>query len=163
MATNVVLFDGVCVLCNRWAQFIIKQDTKQSLTLASVQSPEGQAILTHYNMSTAHFDTLLYIENLSIDNITPRDINGLQLKSTKPTDNLLFIKTDAIFKILLQLGFPWYLSLIFKPIPRYLRDKLYLLIANNRYRLFGKTNHCLLPTPDHESRYLSATNHPPTK
>ena len=58
----VILFDGVCKLCNAWSQFIIKYDTQQLFKLCSVQSPEGQSILKHFNMPTDHFDTMLYVE-----------------------------------------------------------------------------------------------------
>ncbi len=111
-------------------------------------------------MSTTEFDTLLYVENLSVNNNSAKE---LTLNDTNSTDNTLFIKTEAIFKILSQLGFPWRSLLVFKLLPRFLRDKAYLFIARNRYRLFGKKDHCLLPSPDHESRYLSSTHYRVTK
>lgn len=59
---SVILFDGVCKLCNRWSLFIINVDIQQHFTLCSVQSPEGQRILTHFNMPTDHFDTMLLVQ-----------------------------------------------------------------------------------------------------
>jgi predicted DCC family thiol-disulfide oxidoreductase YuxK len=60
---GVILFDDVCKLCNRWSLFIIKHDKQQRFKLCSVQSPEGQSILKHFEMPTDHFDTMLYVED----------------------------------------------------------------------------------------------------
>ena len=151
LVSKIVLFDGVCVLCNYWAQFIIKHDTQKILKLASVQSPVGQAILKYYGMPTTTFDTLLYVEGLELEDLQTGHM-GIENKGKK--NNQIFIKTAAIFKILSQLGIPWRLLAIFKIIPASLSDRAYILIARNRYKLFGKKENCILPTPDHESRYL---------
>lgn len=149
---KIVLFDGVCVLCNYWAQFIIKHDTQKTLKLASVQSPVGQEILKYYGMPTTTFDTLLYVEGLELEDLQTGNM-GVENKGKR--NNHLFIKTAAIFKILSQLGIPWRLFTFLKIIPTALSDRAYNIIARNRYKLFGKKEHCILPTPDHESRYLS--------
>lgn len=167
LTPKIVLFDGVCVLCNYWAQFIIKQDTQKKIKLASVQSPLGQQILTYYGMSTITFDTLVYIEGLELEELQTRHMgtedlgfgssSGASLGDERKgkNNNQAFIKTAAIFKILSQLGLPWRLLTIFKIIPASLSDRAYILIARNRYKLFGKNENCILPTPDHQSRYLS--------
>lgn len=129
---RVILFDGVCKLCNAWSNFIIKNDKKYLFTLCSVQSVEGQKILSHFKLPTDYFDTMLYVEG-----------------------NNCYQKSDAFFKIIKMLGLPWSLPCIFKIIPKFLRDWLYDRIALNRYAIFGKYEFCSLPTPDHESRYLS--------
>ncbi len=128
---KVILFDGVCKLCNFWSQFIIKNDRKMIFMLASVQSLEGQQILKHFNMPTDHFDTMLYVEG-----------------------DQSFEKSDAFLKIVNQLDLPWKLLNIFRFLPGWFRNWLYDRIALNRYALFGKYDQCLLPTPDHAKRYL---------
>jgi predicted DCC family thiol-disulfide oxidoreductase YuxK len=163
LASKIILFDGVCVLCNYWAQFIIKHDTQKLFRLASVQSPVGQALLKYYGMPTPTFDTLLYIEGFTPENLA--SINNSEpiistddpelLLSETPLSGKLFIKTAAIFKILAQLGLPWRLFTIFKIIPASLSDLIYILIARNRYKIFGKNERCNLPTADHASRYFS--------
>ena len=128
---NVILFDGVCKLCNAWSNFLIRHDHGRRFRLASVQSPEGKAILAHFGYPTDHYDTMLVVRN-----------------------GACFEKSDAYFVVMGELGFPWKAALVFKPIPKRLRNWLYDRIALNRYALFGKYDVCLLPTPDHQGRYL---------
>lgn len=129
--SKVILFDGVCKLCNAWSQFIIKYDKNQIFKLASVQSMEGQLILRHFNMSTDYFDTMLYIEG-----------------------KRSFEKSDAFLEIVKHLNQPWKAFLLLKIFPKWFRDWCYDRIVLNRYVLFGKYDQCLLPLPDHENRFL---------
>lgn len=129
---KLILFDGVCKLCNRWSQFIIKYDKKHIFKLASVQSSEGQAILRYFDMPTQTFDTMLYIEN-----------------------GLAFEKSDAFLKIISQLPLPFSLLRLCKILPLSLRNWGYDRIALNRYTLFGKYDQCILPSTDHNKRFLS--------
>jgi predicted DCC family thiol-disulfide oxidoreductase YuxK len=150
--SKIILFDGVCVLCNYWARFIIQYDTQKKFKLASVQSSIGQEILKYYDMPTTTFDTLLYVEGLELK----ASLTGsVVIKNTDKSNNQLFIKTAAIFKVMSQLGMPWRLAAIFKIVPTALNDCAYDLIARNRYHIFGKKEYCILPKPDHASRYLS--------
>lgn len=130
---RVVLFDGVCKLCNGWARFLIRHDRARRFKLASVQSPEGQAILRWFGLPTDRFATLLYVEGRE-----------------------LFVRSDAIARILHQLPAPWPWLAVFRFLPEGLRDWCYDRIALNRYRLFGRHDVCLLPSPDHEGRFLNA-------
>lgn len=127
----VILFDGVCKLCNVWTQFIVKVDTQQRFMLCSVQSPEGQIILTHFKMPTDHFDTMLYVEG-----------------------NQVFDKSDAFLNVVKKLGLPWRLLYLFKILPKGIRNWLYDRIALNRYYLFGKYDTCMLPSEENEHRFL---------
>jgi predicted DCC family thiol-disulfide oxidoreductase YuxK len=131
---NLILFDGVCKLCNAWSNFIIRHDHGRKFRLASVQSPEGKAILAHFGYPTERFDTMLVVRRGACHE-----------------------KSAAFFAVMGELGFPWKAVLVFKPIPRRLRDWLYDRIALNRYALFGKYDVCLLPTPDHAARYLGGS------
>lgn len=127
----VILFDGVCKLCNGWSKFVINIDTQQHFKLCSVQSPEGQKILRYFNMPTDHFDTMLYVEG-----------------------NQYFDKSDAFLNVINKLGWPWRLLYILKIIPKRIRNWLYDRIALNRYNLFGKYDSCMLPTKENENRFL---------
>lgn len=127
----VILFDGICKLCNAWSKFIIKYDNRQRFKLCSVQSSEGQSILAYFNMPTEHFDTMLYVEG-----------------------NQYFDKSDAFLNVVNKLGFPWRILYVFKIIPTGIRNWLYDRIALNRYFLFGKYDSCILPNKEIENKFL---------
>jgi predicted DCC family thiol-disulfide oxidoreductase YuxK len=128
---RLVLFDGVCKLCNGWAKFLIRHDQQQLFRLASVQSVEGQAILQYFGLPLDHFDTMAYIE-----------------------DGQLLVRSTAVLRILAQLSRPWRWLAWLRLCPRPLRDWCYDRIALNRYRLFGRYDSCLIPSTDHAKRFL---------
>ncbi|MGO4802246.1 thiol-disulfide oxidoreductase DCC family protein [Pseudomonas sp. W22_MBD1_FP4] len=128
---SVVLFDGVCKLCNRWVKFIIRHDREHRIRLASVQSPEGQILLAWAGFPVSQCDTIVVISN-----------------------NMVFVRSEAFFEILSRLPRPWRWLTAGRLIPTALRDWLYNKIALNRYRLFGRYDSCLLPSADHERRFL---------
>lgn len=128
---QVILFDAVCKLCNRWSRFIIRFDTAHRFKLCSVQSAQGQAILRWFGYPLDHFETMLLIQ-------------GDQAIS----------KGDAFLAIVRQLPFPWPLLTITRVFPRKMRDWCYDRVALNRYKLFGKYAVCVLPSVDHDQRFL---------
>jgi predicted DCC family thiol-disulfide oxidoreductase YuxK len=128
---RIVLFDAVCRLCSFWAKFLIRFDKRRVFKLCSVQSDEGSAILAFYGMPTDTFETMALVEG-------PR----------------LYTKSTAFFHIARRLPFPFPAVLVFAILPRVLRDWLYDRVARNRYKLFGRSDSCMMPTPDHESRFL---------
>jgi predicted DCC family thiol-disulfide oxidoreductase YuxK len=130
---RVVLFDGVCVLCNYWARFLIRFDSNRRYKIAAVQSDEGRAILAWCGLPTDHFDTLVYVEGREF-----------------------YVRSTAIIKVLAGLRFPWKLAAIAFVFPRPLRDWAYDHMARHRYKIFGKHDECVLPTPDHLSRILQS-------
>jgi predicted DCC family thiol-disulfide oxidoreductase YuxK len=130
---KVILFDGVCKLCNAWSTFLIKHDKQHAFKLCSVQSDEGKALLLHFGFPSEFYETMLYVEG-----------------------NQCFQQSDAFFQVMLKLGYPWKLVCVFWVIPKKLRNWLYDRIALNRYRIFGKYDSCILPSPDHEARFLNA-------
>lgn len=130
---KVILFDGVCKLCNAWSNFIIAHDKQRVFKLCSVQSAEGQAILKHFGFSTDQYETMLYVQG-----------------------DECFVQSDAFFQVIAKLGFPWKVACLFWIIPRPIRNWMYDRIALNRYKLFGKYDYCQLPNPDHENRFLHA-------
>jgi len=128
---QVILFDGVCKLCNGWSRFVIRFDTHKKFKLCAVQSDEGQAILQWFGYPTNYFNTMLLIQG-----------------------NRVLEKSDSILAIVKQLPFPWPLLSVFKCMPRLFRDWFYDRVAQNRYKIFGRCAACILATPDHQQRFL---------
>lgn len=128
---RVVLFDGVCKLCNGWAKFLIRHDRTRQFRLASVQSTQGQALLAWYGLPTDRFDTMALIDGAG-----------------------LHVRSAALLSILARLPLPWRALRVLRLVPRPLRDWCYDRIALNRYRLFGRHDVCMLPTADHAGRFL---------
>ncbi|SRR5258706_6640732 len=129
---KVVLFDGECIMCSSGAQALIRLDRRRLFKLGTVQSAEGQRILAWYGLPKESFDTFVLSEG-----------------------SRLYVRSTAYVRIVARLGFPWNLASIIWVIPRPLRDWLYDKVAQNRFRLFGKRERCILLTPDHKARLLS--------
>lgn len=128
---RVVLFDGVCRLCSAWAGFLIKFDRERQFKLATVQSPEGQAILQWHGFATDHFETMLLVEGANI-----------------------YTKSSAFYRVMRRLPWPWPIICIGWVVPSIIRDWIYDRIALNRYSLFGRYEVCVVPDKDHNSRFL---------
>ena len=129
---QLILFDGVCNLCNTSIQFVIQNDKKNQFVFAALESSIGQKIINHYNIDTSKLDSIL---------LYSRE-NGLSIKST------------AALTIAKQLNFPVNLLGLFLVIPSFIRDTVYDFIAKNRYKWFGKKEVCMIPTPELKSKFL---------
>ena len=127
----IVLFDGVCNLCNGSVQFILKRDRNRKFLFGSLQGKTGQEYLRKYHLPTDQFHSFMLIEA-----------------------NVLYTQSTAVLRVLKHLGRGWQLLYLFIYLPQVLRDGLYKLIATNRYRLFGKKDACRVPTPDERERFL---------
>lgn len=127
----ILLFDGVCNLCDGAVQFIIKRDKQAVFRFASLQSNIGQEILQKYNLSTNSLDTVVLIK-----------------------DGKAYTRSSAALHTLKELGGFWSIGFIFIIIPKGLRDVVYDWIARNRYKWFGKQDACMIPTPDLRNRFL---------
>ncbi len=127
---SIVLFDGICHVCNRSVQFIIRRDASQRYRFASLQSKVGQSYLKHYSIPS-DVDSIILIEN-----------------------NKTYTRTSAVLRICKKLdGFsPLLYGLIV--IPRPLRDGFYRMFASKRYQLFGKMDTCMIPTKEVKDRFL---------
>jgi predicted DCC family thiol-disulfide oxidoreductase YuxK len=129
---KLILFDGVCNLCNQSVQYVIKHDKKDMFRFAALQSEIGQSIIKNENIDTSIIDSiLLYTNN-----------NGIKIKST------------AALLIAKDLGFPNNLMSVFLIIPTFMRNWVYNYIAKNRYTWYGKREACMIPTPELRAKFM---------
>ncbi|MGZ0052952.1 thiol-disulfide oxidoreductase DCC family protein [Brevibacillus gelatini] len=128
----LLLFDGVCHLCNSAVQFILKRDPSGSIHFASLQSEKAKQLLSRYSYDPSELSTVVLIAH-----------------------GRLYTKSDAILRVARKLSGAWplcfYLGRLF---PRPFRDFAYDWVAKNRYRWFGKQEQCMLPTAEIKSRFL---------
>jgi predicted DCC family thiol-disulfide oxidoreductase YuxK len=128
---KIILFDGVCNLCNSSVHFIIKKDKKKQFLFTSLQSDAARDILLQFQLKNSELDSILLIENGQV-----------------------YQKSDAILKIVKHLNGIWKMSYGFIILPKFIRDYVYIIIAKNRYRWFGKREVCMIPTKELEMRFL---------
>ncbi len=128
----VVLFDGVCKLCNGSVNFILPRDRKGRLKLAPLQSDYGRAVLKQHGKNPDAMDSMMLLEG-----------------------KRLTVKSTAVIRISKYLGGAWPLCMIALVIPPFIRDFIYDIIAKNRTRWFGKYDTCRLPDPEFEDRFYS--------
>lgn len=126
---KVIFFDGVCGLCNGFIDFVMKIDKDQKFHFSPLQSEYARQNLPE--QMTTDLKTVVY-----------KDGDHLSMKS------------DAVLKILQEIGGPWKLAMMGKVLPRALRDSAYEMVAENRYKLFGKKETCRLPTPEERGRFV---------
>ncbi len=128
----LILFDGVCNLCNGFVNFVIDRDSQNHFKFAPLQSQMGQKILQDFNLQTTDFQTVILLK-----------------------DNKILKKSDAVLEIVKYLDGPLRFLQYTKIIPRFLRDLVYDFVAANRYRFFGKQDTCRIPTPELKSKFLT--------
>lgn len=128
---EVILFDGVCNLCNGAIDFILERDPEGHFVFASLQSVPGREILSQFGLATKDFDSVVLVKN-----------------------GRVYKKSRAAIEIASKMTGGWPLFQIFKVIPRFVTDGVYNFIAQNRYKFFGKRETCRLPTPAIRSRFL---------
>ena len=130
---TVILFDGVCNLCNGFVQFVIEHDAAGRFRFAALQSAAGQALLREYDLPT------------------PAEPDSVVLVA----EGRAYTHSAAALGILARLSGRWAaLAQVGRWFPRPLRDAVYRLIARNRYRWFGRQEACWLPTPELKARFL---------
>jgi predicted DCC family thiol-disulfide oxidoreductase YuxK len=128
----IILFDGHCVMCSRFAQFILRHDRKEMFRLLPAQTPLGLALYTHYNLDPIDYETNILLE-----------------------DGLALFKSTGSIRILERLGFPWSLASLLRALPLILREPLYDVIARNRLRLFGRRDLCYTAEAGYDGRFLA--------
>jgi predicted DCC family thiol-disulfide oxidoreductase YuxK len=147
MPHPIILYDGVCGLCNRLNQFVLRRDPDAIFRFASLQSPFAARIVSRHGANPQDVDTVYVVVNLDL---TRHDL----ARETQPDERLLPL-SDAIIFVLKGLGGIWkVLGLLLQLLPRPLRDAAYRLVARNRYRIFGRFETCMLPSPESRNRFL---------
>lgn len=129
---QLILFDGVCNLCNASVNYVIKHDKKDVFRFAALQSEIGQHIVGEYNIDISEIDSIILFSE----------------------EQKLSYKSTAALNIAKQLGFPRNLVLVFIIVPAFIRNWVYDYIAKNRYKWYGKRENCIMPTPEIESKFI---------
>lgn len=128
---RIILFDGVCNLCNSAVLFIIKRDKKDLFRFGALQEEHGQELVLKHNIDTRSVDSIILIER-----------------------NKAYIKSSAALRIARSLSGGWPLLYGFIILPVFLRDWIYDFIAKNRYKWYGRRDFCMVPTPDLQQKFL---------
>jgi predicted DCC family thiol-disulfide oxidoreductase YuxK len=127
----LILFDGVCNLCNAWVRFVVRRDPDGIFRFVAQQSPIGQAISAEHLSGASQLSSVILIE-----------------------DNSIYTESDAVLQILARLRAPWSWIALLRIIPRPARDACYRFIVRHRYQWFGRTEVCQIPSADVRSRFV---------
>ena len=127
----IILFDGICNLCNRAVSFVIKRDKKSRIRFAALQTNSGKQLLEQYNLPTQSFNSLILIEK-----------------------GIVYTQSTAVLKICKHLNGLWPLLYGLIILPKFSRNGIYRLIATNRYQWFGKQEKCMVPSAELSDRFL---------
>ena len=130
---NLILFDGVCNLCNNSVQYVIKHDKKNLFMFAPLQSKVGISIIKEFNINTNKLDSILLFN---------------------PESNIINHKSTAALRVASRLGFPTNILSVFLIVPVFMRNWVYDFIAKNRYKWYGKKDACMIPTPELKNKFL---------
>ena len=131
IAGPIILFDAECILCSANAQFVLTHDRKKRFRLAAMQGEVGSGLYRRFGIDPTNPDSIIVVDGDKM----PRD-------------------SDAVLAIYAGLGWPWRALAVFRLVPRVIRDPLYLFVARNRYRVFGRRESCWLPSPEFRDRLL---------
>jgi predicted DCC family thiol-disulfide oxidoreductase YuxK len=143
-SNTLVLYDGVCGLCNRLNQFLLKRDPTDHFLFASLQSNFAASLLAKYHINNVDLDTFYVLTNFG-----------------QPSQRLL-ARSDAALHVLGRVGGVWGLLRIGGALPKSLRDSLYNVIARNRYSIFGKYDVCMLPEERYRKKFLDLVTAQPS-
>lgn len=132
----VIVFDGVCVICNGWVRFLLRHDRRRRYRFAAMQGDAGRALLAQHGLDPDDPISFLLVEY---------DLASTPRVSTD---------TTAIRRVIAGLGGLWRVAHLATLLPAFVRDPLYRLVARNRYRLFGRHDACMVPSPEERVRFL---------
>ena len=127
----VVLFDGVCNFCNATINFVIEHDRAGYFKFAPLQSETGERLMAEHGIDRVESDSVILVD-----------------------DGRAYTHSDAALRIARRLDGMWSWAYAFRIVPRIIRDAAYRLFAKNRYRLFGRQDACMMPTPEIRARFL---------
>ena len=130
---KIILFDGVCNLCDSSVQFVIKHDKKDVFRFVSLQSELGQKIINHIGISDLNIDSTVLYE----------------------PEKGYYYKAEVAFRILKELNGIYQCLLVFSIFPKSILNNIYDYVAKNRYEWFGKKESCMIPTPELQSKFLA--------
>ncbi len=128
---TLILFDGVCNSCNSFVQFLLDQDVERHFVFSSLQSPTGQKMLKRHNLTHVGLTTLVAIRGEEV-----------------------YTESTAVFFIFSNLPWPWKAVSGFSWLPTRLTDTGYRIFSRNRYRWFGKSSQCRIPSAEERKRFL---------
>lgn len=128
----IVIFDGKCVLCSRFARFLFHNDRRGRLRFLAAQTPLGDALYAHFGLRTGNYETYLLLES-----------------------GVARVKSDAALRIFALLGLPWSVMCLGRIAPRVVRDGVYDWVAQNRLRWFGARPSCYEPTDAERERFIA--------
>ncbi|MBL7887038.1 MAG: DUF393 domain-containing protein [Flavobacterium sp.] len=129
---KIILFDGVCNLCNSSVQYVIQRDKKDEFRFVALQSDLGQKIIKHIGIASKNIDSIvLYLPGIAY-----------------------YYKSSAVIEIAKSLQGFFNYGMLFRLLPNALRDVVYDYIARNRYKWYGKKESCMIPTPELKAKFL---------
>jgi predicted DCC family thiol-disulfide oxidoreductase YuxK len=128
----IIIFDGKCVLCSAFAQFILRADAEGHFRLLAAQTPLGTALYKHFGLDAVQYETYIVLEA-----------------------GRAYLRSEAAIRIFERLGLPWRCAAIGRIIPLTLRDKFYDFVAQRRLRWFGARETCFFPAPSQADRFIS--------
>lgn len=133
---HLVLYDGVCGLCNRLVQFLLAVDRRGAFDFATLQSETGKAIVERAGGR-------------------PDELHSLYVSASyKTPGHQVLTRSEAALFIARELGWPWKLAGLMRALPSAWLDRAYDLVARHRYRVFGRSEQCLVPRPEFRSRFI---------
>ena len=127
----IIIFDGKCVLCSGFAQFVLRHDKRQRFRLMAAQTSIGEALYRHLGLDPKNYQTNILLE-----------------------DGYAWFKSEGSIRMFVKLGLPWSLVAILRVVPVSFLDKLYAVVARNRLRWFGVRETCLLMDATHADRFI---------
>lgn len=128
---DLIVFDGVCVFCNAWVKFVLRFDKAARYSFVIAQSELGEMLYAELGLKSDDYDTFIVVTD---DNITT--------------------SLDGVLTVCGKLGLPWSALRVFQVLPKWLKDFTYNSVARNRYKIFGRRDTCMMPTPDIKGRFL---------
>ena len=132
-ARNLMVFDGVCVLCNTWLRIALRFDRNQQLTFVTAQSDLGTEIYKDLDLLSDDYESFIVYHQ-----------------------GRIYTKLDGAFALFRIFGGLWHIPALGRFTPKFLKNTAYDLVAKNRYKLFGRTDQCMIPTPDIKARSLDS-------
>lgn len=129
--SKILLFDGVCNFCDGTVQFVLKHDKKEAFSFASLQSEAGQSLLRKHGLPLEDYDSFVYLD-----------------------EGKVHTKSTAALRVLKELGGIYRALYLLIAVPKPIRDAVYMMIAKNRYKWFGKKDACTLPSKEVRKRFL---------